>query len=44
MFLEFVSLRKLLVYATGRDLGFGDRREVERIVKKVRHEGNGFVI
>ena len=33
---------KLLVYATGRDLGFGDRREVERIVKKVRQEGNGF--
>jgi len=33
---------KLLVYATGRDLGFGDRREVEKIVKKVRQEGNGF--
>jgi hypothetical protein len=33
---------KLLVYATGRNLGFGDRREVEKIVKKVRQEGNGF--
>ena len=33
---------KLLVYATGRDLGFGDRREVERLVKEVREDGNGF--
>lgn len=34
--------RKLLVYATGRDLGFCDKREVERIVKAVRESGNGF--
>ena len=33
---------KLLVYATGRDLGFGDRRELERLVKEVREGGNGF--
>ena len=33
---------KLLVYATGRDLGFGDRREVERLVTEVREDGNGF--
>ena len=34
--------KKLLIYATGRDLGFGDRQEVESIVKAVREEGNGF--
>lgn len=33
---------KLLVYATGRDLGFGDTKEVERIVAEVRESGNGF--
>ncbi|MEM1296130.1 MAG: DUF1592 domain-containing protein, partial [Verrucomicrobiota bacterium] len=33
---------KLLVYATGRDLGFGDEKEVERIVREVRDSGNGF--
>ena len=33
---------KLLTYATGRDLGFGDRKEVERIVVEVREQGNGF--
>lgn len=33
---------KLLVYAAGRDLGFGDRKEVERIVEEVREQGNGF--
>ncbi|MEM9280507.1 MAG: DUF1592 domain-containing protein, partial [Verrucomicrobiota bacterium] len=33
---------KLLVYATGRDLTFGDRKEVERIVEEVREDGNGF--
>ncbi len=33
---------KLLVYATGRDLGFGDSKEVERIVEEVREKGNGF--
>jgi hypothetical protein len=32
---------KLLVYATGRDLGFGDKKEVARIVKEVREGGNG---
>ena len=42
MFFGTCLAEKLLVYATGRDLGFGDRREVERIVKKVRQEGNGF--
>ncbi len=33
---------KLLVYATGRGLGFGDRRVVEGIVSEVRELGNGF--
>ncbi len=33
---------KLLIYATGRDLSFGDRKEVEAIVKEVREGGNGF--
>ena len=33
---------KLLVYATGRDLSFGDRKEVERLVREVREGGNGF--
>ncbi|MEM7599803.1 MAG: DUF1592 domain-containing protein [Verrucomicrobiota bacterium] len=33
---------KLLVYATGRDLSFGDKKEVERIVHEVRDGGNGF--
>lgn len=33
---------KLLVYATGRNLGFGERKEVERIVDEVRTAGNGF--
>lgn len=33
---------KLLIYATGRDLGFGDTKEVERIVEEVRNDGNGF--
>ncbi|MEM6915239.1 MAG: DUF1592 domain-containing protein, partial [Verrucomicrobiota bacterium] len=34
--------KKLLVYATGRDLSFGDKKEVERIVREVREGGNGF--
>lgn len=33
---------QLLTYATGRHLGFGDDKEVERIVKEVRAKGNGF--
>jgi len=33
---------KLLVYATGRDLGFTERKEVEKVVKNVRQSGNGF--
>jgi hypothetical protein len=33
---------KLLTYATGRRLGFGDRRAVNQIVADVRQEGNGF--
>ena len=33
---------KLLIYATGRDLSFGDRKEVERLVREVREGGNGF--
>ncbi len=33
---------KLLIYATGRELSFGDRKEVERIVEEVQEEGNGF--
>ena len=33
---------KLLVYATGRDLGFSEQREVKEIVKNVRQAGNGF--
>ncbi|MEM7601210.1 MAG: DUF1588 domain-containing protein, partial [Verrucomicrobiota bacterium] len=33
---------QLLTYATGRHLGFGDQKEVERIVREVRQKGNGF--
>lgn len=33
---------KLLVYATGRELGFGDRRVVEEIVKNLDKNGRGF--
>jgi len=33
---------KLLVYATGRGLGFSDRPEVERVVAPVAAEGYGF--
>ena len=39
--LELVSRRNSRL-CNGRDLEFGDQREVERIVKKVRQEGNGF--
>lgn len=33
---------KRLAYATGRELGFGDRREVEHLAKQVKDDGNGF--
>ena len=33
---------KRLAYATGRELGFGDRREVEHLVKQVKEDGDGF--
>ncbi len=33
---------KLLVYATGRPLSFGDRRVADRIVASVARKGNGF--
>ncbi len=33
---------KLLVYAAGRPLSFGDRREVDRIVAEAAARGNGF--
>ncbi len=32
-------VRKLLTFATGRELGFSDRAEVERIVKESAHNG-----
>ena len=32
---------KLLTYATGRPPSFGDREEIERIVREVKAEGNG---
>lgn len=34
--------RKLLVYATGRSMNFGDERVIDRIVRDVRSNGNGF--
>ncbi len=34
--------RKLLTYATGRSPTFGDRKEVQRIVRDVKAKGNGF--
>ena len=33
---------KLLVYATGRPMNFGDRHVIDQIVKDVRDQGNGF--
>ena len=33
---------KLLVYATGRDLSYGEKVELDRIVEQVRMKGNGF--
>jgi hypothetical protein len=34
--------RKLIVYATGADIQFADRDEVERIVARVRDKQYGF--
>ena len=34
--------RKLLVYATGRDLSYGEKVELDGIVEQVRMKGNGF--
>ena len=34
--------RKLLVYATGRSMNFGDERVIDQIVRDVRSSGNGF--
>ena len=33
---------KLLVYATGRDLSYGEKVELDGIVEQVRMKGNGF--
>ena len=33
---------KLLVYATGRPMNFGDERVIDRVVKEVKEDGNGF--
>ena len=33
---------KLLVYATGRDLSYAEKVELDRIVEQVRMKGNGF--
>lgn len=33
---------KLLVYATGREPGYGDRKEIHRIVNRTKEQGNGF--
>ena len=33
---------KLLTYAAGRPPSFGDRKEIQRIVKEVKANGNGF--
>ena len=34
--------RKVLVYATGRAINFGDERVIDQIVRDVRKDGNGF--
>ena len=34
--------RKLLVYATGRAMNFGDERVIDQIVEDVSQQGNGF--
>ena len=33
---------KLMVYATGREPSFGDRKELDRIVARAKERGNGF--
>jgi len=33
--------KKLLTFATGRELGFSDRTEIERIVHASREQGHG---
>ncbi|MHC4995454.1 MAG: DUF1592 domain-containing protein [Planctomycetota bacterium] len=33
---------KLLVYATGRPMSFGDQRVIDQVVDDVKREGNGF--
>lgn len=33
---------KLLVYATGREPGYGDRKEIQGIVSRTKEGGNGF--
>jgi len=32
---------KLLVFAAGREMGFSDRAEIERVVKELKRNGNG---
>jgi hypothetical protein len=36
------NAEKFLVYATGRTLSFGDRKEIEGIVRETRERGIGF--
>jgi len=33
---------KLMVYATGREPSYGDRKEIDRIVARAKERGNGF--
>lgn len=33
---------KLLVYATGRPMNFGDQRVIDEVIEKVKKRGNGF--
>ena len=33
---------KLMIYATGRELSYGDRKEIEAIVARTKAQGNGF--
>ena len=35
-------IEKLLIYGTGRSLGFGDQRVVDELVEQVKAKGNGF--
>ena len=34
--------RKLMIYATGRPLSFGDRQIADRVVRELKADGNGF--